>query len=133
MRTTVDGEDITGDPSVDRVTIEGPFNQTGVGDTASRRRIVVFAPVVDKSGGKDELPCARKILSTLARRAYRRPLKDSDLEEPLSFYQRTRNHNGRFEAGIESALQLILASPEFLFRFEPDPASAAVDTPYRID
>jgi hypothetical protein len=133
MRTTVDGEDITGDPSVDRLTVEGPFNQTGVGDTASRRKIFVCQPVVDKSGAKDELPCARKILSTLARHAYRRPLKDSDLEEPLSFYQRRRNNNGSFDAGIESALQLILASPEFLFRFEPDPANAAADTPYRID
>jgi hypothetical protein len=82
---------------------------------------------------KDELPCARKILSTLARRAYRRPLKDSDLEQPLSFYQRRRNSNGSFDAGIESALQFILASPEFLFRFEPDPANAIADTPYRID
>jgi hypothetical protein len=129
MRTTIDGLDITGDPSVDRLNIEGPFNQTGAGDTASRRKIFVCQPVT----AKDELPCARKILSTLARRAYRRPLKDSDLEEPLSFYQRRRNNNGSFDAGIESALQLILASPEFLFRFEPDPASVAADTPYRID
>ena len=129
MRTTVDGEDITGDPSVDRVTIEGPFNQTGVGDTASRRKILICQPATPK----DELPCARKILSTLARRAYRRPLKDSDLEEPLSFYQRRRNNNGSFDAGIESALQLILASPEFLFRFEPDPAGASAEVPYRID
>jgi hypothetical protein len=137
MRTTVDGEDITGDPSVDRLTVEGPFNQTGVGDTASRRKIFVCEPAAAKPAVKpavqDDLPCARKILSTLARRAYRRPLKDSDLEEPLSFYQRRRNSNGSFDAGIESALQLILASPEFLFRFEPDPASAAADTPYRID
>jgi len=129
MRTTVDGEDITGDPSVDRLTVEGPFNQTGSGDTASRRKILICKPATPK----DELPCARKILSTLARRAYRRPLKDSDLEEPLSFYQRRRNSNGSFDAGIESALQLILASPEFLFRFEPDPANAVADTPYRID
>ena len=121
MRTTVDGEDITGDPSVDRLTVEGPFNQTGSGDTASRRKILICQPATPK----DELPCARKILSTLARRAYRRPLKDSDLEEPLSFYQRRRNNNGSFDAGIESALQLILASPEFLFRFEPDPANAS--------
>jgi hypothetical protein len=129
MRTTIDGLDITGDPSVDRLNIEGPFKQTSAGDTASRRKIFVCQPATPK----DELPCARKILSTLARRAYRRPLKDSDLEEPLSFYQRRRNNNGSFEAGIESALQLILASPEFLFRFEPDPANAAADTPYRID
>jgi uncharacterized protein DUF1592/uncharacterized protein DUF1588/uncharacterized protein DUF1587/uncharacterized protein DUF1585/uncharacterized protein DUF1595/cbb3-type cytochrome c oxidase subunit III len=129
IRTTVDGEDITGDPSVDRMTIEGPFNQTGSGDTASRRKIFICQP----ASAKDELPCARKILSTLMRRAYRRPLKDSDLEEPLSFYQRRRNDKGSFEAGIESALQLILASPEFLFRFEPDPANAVAGVPYRID
>jgi hypothetical protein len=129
LRTTIDGLDITGDPSVDRLNIEGPFNQTSAGDTASRRRIFVCQPATTK----DELPCARKILSTLARRAYRRPLKDSDLEEPLSFYQRRRNSNGSFDSGIESALQLILASPEFLFRFEPDPATVAADTPYRVD
>jgi hypothetical protein len=129
LRTTIDGLDITGDPSVDRLNIEGPFNQTSAGDTASRRKIFVCQPATVK----DDLPCARKILSTLARRAYRRPLKDSDLEQPLSFYQRRRNNNGSFDSGIESALQLILASPEFLFRFEPDPANVAADAPYRVD
>jgi hypothetical protein len=69
----------------------------------------------------------------LAQRAYRRPLKDSDLEEPLSFYQRRRNSKGSFDSGIESALQLILASPEFLFRFEPDPANVAAGASYRVD
>ena len=69
LRTTVDGLDITGDPSVDRLNIEGPFNQTGAGDTAARRKIFVCQPAVDKSGAKDDLPCARKILSTLAQRA----------------------------------------------------------------
>jgi mono/diheme cytochrome c family protein len=129
LRTTVDGLDITGDPSVDRLNIEGPFNQTGAGDTASRRRIFICQP----TSSKDELPCARNILSTLARRAYRRPLHDSDLEALLSFYQRRRNNHGSFDAGIESALQLVLASPEFLFRFEPDPASVAAGAAYRID
>jgi hypothetical protein len=129
LRTTVDGLDITGDPSVDRLNIEGPFNQTGAGDTASRRKIFVCQP----AASKDDLPCARKILSTLAQRAYRRPLKDSDLEEPLSFYQRRRNNKGSFDSGIESALQLILASPEFLFRFEPDPANVAAGASYRVD
>ncbi len=129
LRTTIDGLDITGDPSIDRLTIEGPFNQTGPGDTASRRRIFVCRPTAPK----DDLACARKILSTLVRRAYRRPLKDSDLEDPLSFYQRRRNSNGSFDAGIESALQLILASPEFLFRFEPDPANLPAESVYHID
>ena len=129
MRTTVDGLDITGDPSVDRLTVDGPFNQTGPGDTASRRKIFVCRP----ASAKDELPCARQILSTLARHAYRRPLKDSDLEDPLSFYQRRRNGNGSFEAGIEAAIQFILASPEFLFRFEPDPANLPAESVYHVD
>ena len=133
MRTTIDGLDITGDPSVDRLTIEGPFNQTGAGDTASRRKIFICQPAGVGNVSKDDLPCARKILSALTRHAYRRPLKDSDLEEPLSFYQRRRNDKGSFDAGIESALQFILASPEFLFRFEPYPADAIAGTPYRID
>jgi len=120
LRTTVDGLDITGDPSVDRITIEGPFGNKNAGDTASRRRILVCRP----AGEADELPCARKIISALARRAYRRPVKDTDLESLLGFYQHGRNDKGSFDAGIESALQLILASPEFLFRFEPDPPDA---------
>ncbi len=129
MRTTIDGLDITGDPSVDRLSVEGPFNLTGPGDTAVRRKILICKPV----SATEEVPCARKIVSALARRAYRRPVKDSDLETLLSFYQRRRNNNGSFEAGIESALQLVLASPEFLFRFEPDPPNIAADTPYRVD
>ena len=129
LRTTIDGLDITGDPSVDRLNIEGPFNQTGPGDTAARRKILVCRP----ANANDELPCARKIVSALARRAYRRPVKDNDLESLLSFYQRRRNNNGSFDAGIESALQLILASPEFLFRFEPDPAGVPAESVYRVD
>jgi hypothetical protein len=127
MRTTIDGLDITGDPSVDRISVEGPFDAAGVGDTPSRRKIFICKP-----SAKDELPCANQILSTLMRRAYRRPLKEGDLESPLSFYQRRRNNGGSFDAGIEAALQFILASPEFLFRFEPDPASLAPESAYRI-
>ena len=85
----MDGLDITGDPSVDRLTVEGPFNSTGVGDTASRKRIFVCRP----ANTSDELPCARKILSALARNAFRRPVTDTDLETLLSFYQRRRNQN----------------------------------------
>jgi len=128
LRTTIDGLDIMGDPSVDRLTVEGPLNPTGPGHTPSRTNIFVCTP----SNAKDELPCARKIIAALLRQAYRRPLNDSDLETPLSFYQRRRNANGSFEAGIESALQFILSSPEFLFRFEPDPKDVAVDAAYQL-
>jgi Protein of unknown function (DUF1592)/Protein of unknown function (DUF1588)/Protein of unknown function (DUF1587)/Protein of unknown function (DUF1585)/Protein of unknown function (DUF1595)/Cytochrome C oxidase, cbb3-type, subunit III len=133
LRTTIDGLDITGDPSVDRVSVEGPFNPTGAGNTAARAKIFICTPAkATPAKISDDLPCARKILSALMQRAYRRPLNASDLETPLSFYQRGRNNHGSFEAGIESALQFILASPEFLVRFEPDPPDLPVGSVYRI-
>ncbi|MEO8098693.1 MAG: DUF1592 domain-containing protein [Acidobacteriota bacterium] len=128
LRTTIDGLDITGDPSVDRLSIEGPFQQTGSGETPSRQRIFTCRP----KSTQDELPCARTILTALARRAYRRPVTATDMETPLSFFQRGRNNGGTFDAGIESALQLILTSPEFLVRFEADPDSVADGSAYRI-
>jgi len=128
LRTTIDGLDITGDPSVDRMSVEGPFAATGPGNTPSRNRVFVCKP----ADAEQELPCARKIISVLLRRAYRRPLNDNDLETSLSFYQRKRNEKGRFDAGIESALQFILASPEFLFRFEGDPKDLAPGTVYQL-
>lgn len=128
LRTTIDGLDITGDPSVDRMTVEGPFDASGAGSTPSRSKIFQCTPAVPQ----EELPCARKIISTLLRHAYRRPLTDSDFETPLSFYQRGRNEKGSFDAGIESALQFILASPEFLFRFEKDPADLAPGAVYHL-
>ncbi len=79
----------------------------------------------------EELPCAKKILTTLARRAYRRPVNDSDLEILLTFYQKGRN-KGSFDTGIETALRLMLTDPKFLYRSEPDPAVVAPDTIYRI-
>jgi len=128
LKTSVDGLEITGDPSVDRLSIEGPFQQTSPGETPSRKRIFTCRP----ANAQQELSCARSILSTLTRRAYRRPVNDTDLETPLSFYQRGRNNGGNFEAGIESALQLILTSPEFLVRFEADPTNVADGASYRI-
>ncbi|HTR35305.1 MAG TPA: DUF1592 domain-containing protein [Bryobacteraceae bacterium] len=129
LRTTIDGLDITGDPSVDRLTIEGPLNPTGPGQTPPRAKIFICAP----ANASDELPCARKIIAHLLRRAYRRPIQDGDLETPLSFYQRRRNSKGDFDAGVEAALQFILASPEFLFRFEPDPENLATGAAYRLN
>ena len=127
MKTTIDGLDITGDPSVDRLTVEGPFGQTGVGDTPSRRRIFSCKP----ANAAGEEPCARKILSSIARFAYRRPLEDSDVDMLLDFYRKGRAGK-TFDSGIESALQYVLASPEFLFRFESDPPGTAAGSSYRL-
>src|SRR5208337_4332021 len=93
----------------------------------SRRRIFVCRP----ESIAQELPCAKKIISTLARRAYRRPVADTDLEDLLSFYQAARN-KGSFDTGIEMALRRTLADPEFVFRFERDPANLPAGASYRI-
>ena len=117
-----------GNPAVDAVTVTGPYNAKGSGETPSRQKIFVCSP----ARGEDEEPCAKKILSTLARRAYRRPLSQEDLQTLLSLYQTGRSDGG-FEAGIQLALQRILAGPEFLFRIERDPAGVAPGTAYRIN
>jgi cytochrome c5 len=123
----LDLQDMNGIPLIDHVQITGPFAATGSGDTPSRRRIFVCRP----ANGSDELPCAKKVVSTLARRAYRRPVTDADLEILLSFYQKGRN-KGSFDAGIETALRLILTDPKFLYRIESDPANATPGTVNRI-
>ncbi len=127
-RANLDPLDFRGLPAVDRVSITGPLNSTGPGDTPSRKLIFVCRP----TSHVEELPCARKIVSQLARKAYRRPVSDNDLETLLGFYQKGRNEGGTFDSGIEAAIQLILASPEFLFRFEPDPPALAAGAVYRI-
>ncbi|HTB17013.1 MAG TPA: DUF1592 domain-containing protein, partial [Bryobacteraceae bacterium] len=115
-------------PHLARVDITGPYHASGPGDTPSRRRIFVCHP----SAAADEIPCARKILSNLVRRAFRRAPAEADIESLLSFYQQQRNQGGTFEAGIEIALRRVLADPEFVFRFEPPPANIASNVPYRI-
>jgi len=129
IRTTIDGLDIMGDPSLDRVTIEGPFAATGSGDTPSRRKIFVCKPAAPA----DEAVCAGKILSTLGRLAYRRPLDKPTLDTLMEFYARGRAGKGSFDSGIESALQFVLASPEFLIRFEADPSNLSPNAAYRLD
>ncbi len=107
---------------ISSVTITGPLNPTGPGDTPSRARIFVCRP----SAGEDELPCAKKILSTLATRAYRRPLTDADLEKLMGFYQKGRNEGGNFDYGIEMALARVLVGVDFVFRAsERQPVSPA--------
>ena len=96
-------------PAVYSITINGPYNAKGPGDTPSRRRLFVCQP----KGPADE-QCAKKIISTLARRAYRRPITDADIQAPLRFFKEQPD----FETGIEMALRAVLVSPEFLFRVE---------------
>jgi cytochrome c5 len=123
----LDLQNMNGIPLIDHVQIGGPFNPTGSGDTPSRRAIFVCHP----AKASEELPCARRIVTNLARRAYRRPITDADTELLLGFYQQGRNR-GDFERGVEEALRLILASPNFLFRAEPDPPNTAPGSTYRV-
>jgi hypothetical protein len=109
------------------VEIVGPFSPSGPGDTPSRRRIFVCKP----GAGIADAACARRILSPLARRAYRRPVGDADLKPLLTMFADGRAEGG-FDAGIARALTRLLVSPEFLFRVERDPANVAPSVPYRI-
>jgi hypothetical protein len=127
LRSTVDPLEQRGVPLIDNVSIGGPFDATGPGDTPSRRRIFVCRP----ASGADEVPCAKKIIATLARRAYRKPVGDAEMERLLGFYQQGRNE-GNFDQGIESALRFLLTDPKFVFRFERDPANVAAGAAYRV-
>jgi hypothetical protein len=108
------------------VTITGPFDATGPGDTPSRRRLFVCRP-----SQAEESACADRILTTLLRRAYRRNVTADDLRRVRPFYDAGRAERD-FERGIQRALERILVSPQFLFRIEQEPAGAAPGSVYRI-
>ena len=116
-----------GRPYLSGVEVAGPYEATGPGDTSSRRRIFNCRP----GDAAAERPCARQILGSLARRGFRRPVVDADLDLLLAFYD-DGHARGGFERGIQAALERLLVSPEFLFRVERDPAAAAPGAPYRI-
>ena len=133
-----------GPPEVNRLIVSGPYEATGRGTTASRERIFICRP----GSAKEESACARKILSTLARRAFRRPVTNADIEPLYAFYEKGRGVSadtsmkglpaealakaGDFESGIQKALEALLVAPEFLFRIEQDPARAEKGRPYRV-
>jgi hypothetical protein len=117
-----------GQAALESVAIGGPYAATGPGDTPSRRRIFVCHP----ANAADEQPCAAKILSTLARRAYRRPVGNDDVQTLLKFYQAGRKRGG-FDAGIEFAVERMLVDPDFLFRIVRDPVNAAPGSVYRLN
>jgi mono/diheme cytochrome c family protein len=105
-------------PALYSVSIAGPFNPSGIGETPSRQRIFSCRP----SKASDEASCAKTILSTMARRAYRRPATSPEVETLLGFYKQGRV-DGSFEHGIEMALRAMLTSPAFLFRIEREEAT----------
>ncbi len=115
-------------PFVSTVSISGPHDARGPGQTPSRDRIFSCRPATPA----DELACARTILSTLARRAYRAPVSGTDLDVLLRFYEMGRGDGATFEAGIEMGLRRLLVSPEFLLRIEGDPADSPPGASYQV-
>ena len=116
-------------PHVGQVWIEGPYDAKGATDTASRNKIFTCRP----SKTLSEDACARRIVSTLARHAFRRPAAAADVKTLMEFYQQGRNENGTFDDGIEAALQRVLADPEFVYRGEREPAGLAAGKSYRVN
>jgi mono/diheme cytochrome c family protein len=127
IRSSHDTFDPTGYPHIDTFSITGPYNATGPGDTPSRRQIFLCRPATPA----EEEPCARRILSTLMRRAYRGLDTPEDLRRLMEFYA-TGRKAGNFERGIQLALQRMLASAKFVLRIERDPAGSTPGSVYRV-
>jgi len=130
LRASQEIHNSAGMPRLRTVSVEGPYNVAGISDTPIRKRIFICRP---ESGAlpSAETTCARKILAAVARRAFRRPVNEQDLQAPMSFYTDARQ-NGDFEAGIRAGLARILASPSFVFRAESDPVDLPPGAAHRI-
>ena len=116
-------------PGITNVSIAGPLRASGVGDTPSRRGIFVCTPASES----EEEACAAQILQRLAERAYRRPVTADDpaLATLLTFYENGRSQ-GTFDTGIQQGLARVLVDPEFIFRFETEPADLAPGSSYAV-
>ena len=128
LRDSLEAHNPSGIPRLRTGNIEGPYNVTGISQTASRGRLFICTP----ASAAQDVPCASKILSAVARRAFRRPVGDADMTAPMAFYREARNGGGDFNAGIRAGLARILASPSFLFRSEHDPAGLPAGAAHRI-
>jgi hypothetical protein len=129
-RSTLDNYTVRGYtyyPAVGYLKIAGPFEATVAADTPSRRKTFVCRP----ANAAEERPCAERIVSTLARSAFRRPITDRDTDSLMNLYE-TSQKNGDFETRIEMAIRGILADPDFLFRTEAEPAKLPAGSSYRI-
>ena len=118
-------------PRISQLQITGPYNPSGVSDTSSRRKIFVCTPAAG-AGANEELTCATRILRNIARQAYRRPVTDEDLVTPLAFFKNARA-TGNFDSGVQTALTLILSSPNFLYRTEQTPSNVAAGAVFPVN
>jgi mono/diheme cytochrome c family protein len=116
-------------PAISQVSVTGPYAASGALDTPSRRRLFVCRPAGQDK--EQEEKCSREILTTLLRRAYRRPVTKAEVDEPMAFYREGRAESD-FDAGIERALSSVLIKPDFLFRVESDPRKVAASGVYRV-
>ena len=126
-RSSFDTYDSTGVPHIETLVVKGPFTVDGSGNTPSRARVFTCHPTATAR----EEPCARQILTSFVRRAYRQPASASDVNRVMEFYRAGRK-GGTFESGIQLALQRVLASPKFVLRVERDPDGVPEGTAYRI-
>jgi hypothetical protein len=123
-----------GDDRIARIgslEVLGPFNPTGATPTPTRQRVFVCQPAA-AAAEAEQTACAKQIVSTFARRAYRRSITDQDLVAPMAFYKSGKEEGGDFDSGIKSALMAILSSPKFLYRAEGVPDNIAAGSSYRI-
>ena len=124
------GQHVNGDsdgPRILNVELKGPINATGVSETPSRRKIFTCMP----KSAAEEQPCAEKILASVARKAFRRPVTGADLTGAMTFYRQGREQ-GSFETGIQKGMMAILVSPKFLYRAHSPPAGAQPGQVFRI-
>ena len=117
----------SGGPRIANIEINGPLRAAGISDTPSRQKLLVCRP----ANATEETPCARRILGTLAKRAFRRPVNDADLAGAMAFFEQGRQSGG-FEDGIQKGVMAILASPRFLYRYTTPPVDAKPGDVYRI-
>ena len=128
LRDSLEAHNPSGIPRLRTGNIEGPYNVTGISETPARKRLFTCKP----TSAAKEGPCAAEILSGVARRAFRRPVTESDIESPMNFYNDARKEGGDFNAGIRAGLSRILASPAFVFRSESDSASLPAGAAHRV-
>jgi len=121
QRASLEIHNPSGMPRLEKAMIAGPYNATGVSEMATRDQVLVCQPQAES----EEVACAREVLATLARKAFRRAVTDEDIAAPLAFYENERANGGDFDKGIRVAVARMIVSPFFLFRLETD----APDTP----